>query len=197
MLLNSDGKKKTGWISVDKSLLDEIIKVTHEGIMKKLEASKALLKAGNYDHIAAGLYTIALEEFGKLLILKRSFKHANNKDYQICYRCRFADHDAKFKVVKEELERIGYYDCLILHHGGFGKGFGNNFDVDEIADLESRLAIFYSDFVEVGGERYVIERVPQIDSGVLEPAINKMTSLLQQYDISYDEKNQFKPNCEN
>jgi hypothetical protein len=53
-------------ISEDKG--KELIKNIHEGIIKKLQSARQLV---DFDkEMAAGLYTYALEEFGKLLLIK-------------------------------------------------------------------------------------------------------------------------------
>lgn len=56
----------------------EIIDKTKDGITKKLLATSKLFEAGEVDDICAGIHTFALEEFGKLLLLKEC-KHVPQK----------------------------------------------------------------------------------------------------------------------
>jgi hypothetical protein len=61
-------------ISEDKG--NELIKNIYEGILRKLQSAKQLV---DFDkEISAGLYTYALEEFGKLLLVRES-KSKNNQ----------------------------------------------------------------------------------------------------------------------
>jgi hypothetical protein len=75
MLCNTkDDKRKD--MDITEKQWTEMLNITFEGIKRKLNSARILV-----DHdkeISAGLYTFALEEFGKLLLLKDSVRVANN-----------------------------------------------------------------------------------------------------------------------
>jgi hypothetical protein len=76
-------------ISEDKG--NELIKNIYDSIIKKLQSAKQLV---DFDkEIAAGLYTYALEEFGKLLLVRES--KSKNNQYEI-KREWFRTHKDKF-----------------------------------------------------------------------------------------------------
>jgi hypothetical protein len=62
-------------ITVSEQRGNELIKKIRGGIIRKLDSARILV---HYDkEMAAGFYTYAIEEFGKLLLVKES-KLANN-----------------------------------------------------------------------------------------------------------------------
>jgi hypothetical protein len=62
--------KKPKIIDIEEDLWKQSIKNTYEGIVKKLQSARKLLEFDK--DISAGLYTYALEEFGKMILLKDS-----------------------------------------------------------------------------------------------------------------------------
>ena len=92
--------------------------------------------------IPAGLYTFAVEEYGKFLYLK-SLKPIDGK-YTIEYVDEFIDHPKKFERALSELPD----ECKLLHMGEKIdiKFYDPDFSDDIIANFETRLRIFYSDF---------------------------------------------------
>ena len=82
MLENSDNKRPID-IIIANDEWQKIKKLTLKQIIEKLSAAKELLKLGKYDNISAGLYTYALEEFGKLLLLENCENIANNTKKKI------------------------------------------------------------------------------------------------------------------
>ncbi len=65
MLKDNKGQKPYE-IEITQEKWSEAKLIIIEGIRKKLEAAKKLIKS---DKVAAGLYIYAVEEFGKLLLL--------------------------------------------------------------------------------------------------------------------------------
>ena len=75
--------------------MDGMLNITFEGIKRKLNSARILV-----DHdkeISAGLYTFALEEFGKLLLLKDSVRVANNTKRKVIYADEFTNHEKKIR----------------------------------------------------------------------------------------------------
>jgi hypothetical protein len=62
--------KKPKIIDIEEDLWKQSIKNTCEGIVKKLQSARKLLEFDK--DISAGLYSYALEEFGKMILLKDS-----------------------------------------------------------------------------------------------------------------------------
>jgi hypothetical protein len=62
--------KKPEIIDIEEDLWKQSIKNTYEGTVKKLQSARKLLEFDK--DISAGLYTYALEEFGKMILLKDS-----------------------------------------------------------------------------------------------------------------------------
>jgi AbiV family abortive infection protein len=197
-MLEDDENRKRKLVQIPKETLEETIRATHEGITKKLEAAKLLLTAGGSVEITAGLYTFALEEYGKLLILKRSYKIKNKNEFQICYANRFANHDNKFLIASDGLSDLEFEDCLLLNQDGeFSREFSvREFNRGDLVTLEARLAIFYVDFVEKEG-KINLQAIPRVDATQLNLAIDKLLLKVKQSDLLLEEDSQFLANCMN
>lgn len=171
-------KKKTTFIDADYKTWKEITHTTLYNCHYILESVKILLDTNIeenqtilYDHpfVAAGLYTFALEEYGKFLLLY-SISQENGK-YRIMYRDEFRNHTKKFEKALENIPE----ECKLVHKGSFGKSFGRGFDTDEIADFETRLGTFYSDF----DEEQQVQKLPQVDAKSLQNALTKFTEIVE------------------
>ena len=138
--------------------------------------------------VAAGLYTFAIEEYGKFLILSSITEQ--NGMFRIKYKDEFREHTKKFKKALENISD----ECILLNSGGFtNTGFTNTgFDTKVIADFNTRLGIFYSDF----DDTQKVQVLPQVNSDLLSNAIiafmrlveNKLEAFNQKY--SGDENNE-------
>jgi hypothetical protein len=91
-------------IDISKEKWIEAKHIIKNKIIKKRSASKKNMEIDT--EIAAGMYVYALEEFGKLLLLKES-KAVNGK-YVIIYRDGFVNHNAKFNKAFDHLQNKGY-----------------------------------------------------------------------------------------
>ena len=101
-------------IRVSKETWNEAKHTVKDGILKKLSGAKQNI---NIDiEIAAGIYIYALEEFGKLLLLK-DCKKVNGR-YIIKYRNEFVSHRIKFSKAFDYLQNNGYGKCIILNDDG-------------------------------------------------------------------------------
>ena len=141
---------------------------TLNGIIKLLDSVEKLMQNGGDKAICAGLYTYAIEEYGKLLL--KQYGPSSGK-VKIKYRNEFRSHNAKFSIAFKQLPR----ECTTLHKGIFDpKIFDPQiFDTPEIADCENRQAVFYSDFANSGG----IKRVPSVDRNRLEKAVSSLKTI--------------------
>ena len=125
-------------ILTQNNLLDEI----RARVLKILDNVEILLNNGGDLQICGALYTHAIEEYGKFILIKNSVVSNG-----ICTidMTSFKDHDSKIKLAQQNLPS----DCFTLKQGSFGKhNFGrSNFSVHEVADWEARLSIFNADLV--------------------------------------------------
>lgn len=78
---------------------------TLNGIFALLDSVERLLQNGGNEAIAAGLYMYAVEEYGKLLLLK-NYRPSSGK-VTIGYKNEFRNHKAKFDIaVKRSFEGV-------------------------------------------------------------------------------------------
>jgi hypothetical protein len=86
---------KKGDIRISEKIKNQMESVIKAGILKKLEAAR---KTTGIDlEISAGLYTYAVEELGKLLLMKK-IKIKSSK-CAVRYSKEFVNHDKKFETV--------------------------------------------------------------------------------------------------
>jgi AbiV family abortive infection protein len=149
---------------------EELIKNIHEGILRKLQSAKQLV---DFDReISAGLYTYALEEFGKLLLVRES--KSKNNQYEI-KREWFRTHKDKFPKAFDYLQQNNHSQCIALTEGTFviSYFYWQDFMVGLLADFEARLSIFYTDFRPKGNNDVDIVKIPNVDRDMLVNAINE------------------------
>lgn len=147
----------TAW----KRLMPEII---HRSLIV-LDSSERLLDLGGNEAVCAGLYTFAVEEYGKLLLLRKY--QPNGNKVTIKFDKEFLNHRAKFREAINNLPK----ECVYLSKGLFDPTIFDpkTFDTERlIANCETRLIIFYSDFKDAGD---VIIDIPSIDKNMLKKAI--------------------------
>ena len=158
--------------SVSIEVYTKLLNQTYEGIIRKLESATVLLEIDEY--LSAGLYTYALEELGKILLLKQSARL--DGEIQIEYVDKFIRHRSKFELAFNYLQQNEHGRCIILNPGGFDpNGFTRGFDIGLLADFEARMSIFYSDLKE--GKKEVKE-IPPVDRGVLRKAIQELKGVM-------------------
>jgi hypothetical protein len=97
-------------------------------------------------YIAAGLYIYAVEEFGKLLLLKNVYEL--NRMRRVIYEKELLSHTKKFKAVFDYLQANKYDACLLLSGGDVVPGdvVWSDAIIGLLANTGARLSVFYSDF---------------------------------------------------
>lgn len=167
-------------MKVDNTLMQEAINMIKNGIVRKLDAAKKMIE---YDkEIAAGIYVYAVEELGKLQVMKNS-NHTNN-EYIIDYYDEFNEHRVKFPKAFEYFKEVGHPECIYL-----GKGFspfsftGNSFMLALIAETQARLGIFYTDFKydKVKDAAINLKQIPKVDEDKLKAAIAGFEDIIKSY----------------
>ncbi|MDE1829407.1 MAG: hypothetical protein KGI25_03695 [Thaumarchaeota archaeon] len=170
--------------SIPKDKWVDLKRETHNTIVYILEAVETLR-----DHITAnvqlsaseimmcaGLYSHAVEEYGKLIYLKSlSPKPDGNVDIEFGNRRspgKFDNHKHKFELAIATLPP----QCTTLHSGAFTRDSYSreSHDVDTISDWETRLTIFNTDFREDG----TVKRYPTVDVENLRTAITEFRNIV-------------------
>jgi hypothetical protein len=151
---------------------------TLSGIIALLDSSERLLLNGEKDAICAGLYTYAVEEYRKLLLLKEYVP--SDERVEIDYKRLFCEHQFKFEVAIRNLPD----ECKILNAPVWEKGIWESGIWNEetvIADFEARLAIFCCGISDSHDD---VAPVPTVDKDRLKIAINKLRTIALGIDIS-------------
>lgn len=172
-------KDKNGnWVEsleITEKLWKEMMKeIIIRKIPKLLDCSENLLHNGADESVCAGLYTYAIEEYGKLLLLKQ-YSPVNGK-VQIEYRYHFRNHEPKFEIAIRNLPK----ECTTLSKGVFDPGIFDKkiFDVGQVADFEARLDAFYSDFTDSADG---VRPVPSVDKDCLQNSIKQFKILVSNF----------------
>jgi AbiV family abortive infection protein len=159
------------YLEITEELWKKCIQETLQRVKKLLESAETLLDNGGSATICAGLYTYAVEEYGKILLLRKC-KPFSEK-VKIGFKNGFLCHTKKFSLAINDLP----IDCITLKRGYFDpKIFDPKiFDTKAvIANLKARLGVFYCDFTDPGNE---IKPVPQVNKKLLKKAIRKLHTI--------------------
>jgi hypothetical protein len=163
-------------LTITTALRDEMVSVIKSRIIHNLEAIEQLLKVKGYEDVCAGLYTYALEEYGKILFLKDNQHILPNDNTKIEFRYRrkrnetddkyygFLAHEDKFSRMIRDNKLQNTSKVLTkgsIHPNGF---YLPDFDVGLIADFEARMSLFFADFKD----QNTILDLPPVDRDVLE-----------------------------
>lgn len=142
-----------------------------------VDASNKLLSDEGNEAICAGLYTYAVEEYGKHLLLKQCVPM--NGKVTINYEKIFKDkrHENKFNAAIEDFRKQAP-ECIILAKGMFDPAYFDPQYFDTTApitvDFKTRMAIFYCDISDSGDG---IKQVPAVDKSVLNNAVDKLKTI--------------------
>jgi len=168
-------KDKNGnWVrilEITEELWKKMMQETLNGVIKLLESAQRLLDSGGNEAICAGLYSFAVEEYGKILLLKKCTQSCGK--VKIKYKNEFRRHDAKFDIAIKNLPD----ECIKIHEAAFKKEDfePEDFDTEDVAaDFEARLALFYSDFTDLGDG---VKSIPLVDKERLKKAISQLRTI--------------------
>ena len=149
-----------------------------DGVFRKLNVVRKMQSFDIDIDIAAGIYVYAVEEFGKLLLLKNAA--SINGVRKITYRDEFVDHSKKIEAAFKYFQNNNFHVCMILAQGCPGQTSDvddanwDNVIVDLAADTEARLSIFYSDFVNDHNKNPVVESHPDVEPKMLKRATEQL-----------------------
>ena len=168
---------KNRWVKyliITEDLRNKTIEITLQRILKLLDSARILLDNGGPVTISAGLYTYAVEEYGKIVLLRKSRKI--NGHVRLKYKQGFRDHNTKFRLAVKKLP----YECKTLRIGPFEPNIFDPtiFDAETvIVDFKSRMSVFYTNFLESGVN---IESVPLVSEQRLKIAIVTLRKIAEE-----------------
>lgn len=154
--------------------------MTYEGIKEKLDSSRRLLEGGGSVNISAALYTFALEEYGKFLLLEKSQIVKGGNRRVINYNSEFANHEKKFEIACDDLQKSGHEECFLLDdEAEFNpkEFYWKDFNLGLLADMTARLSIIHSDLKPPTDDPSV-QDLPPVKKNVLMTAINELESVV-------------------
>ena len=165
--------------TIDQETWGQLKNATYHNIKYLLKATEVLLdfnieqnKEVLFEHpwVAGGLYTYAIEEYGKLLILNslQPFEDKVQIDYGL-----FTNHPEKFKKAIENLPP----ECISISKGLFNsKIFDPKIFNTEgtIATFNARKAIFYTDL----DDENKLKMTPHVDAPTLKKAVVKFSEII-------------------
>jgi AbiV family abortive infection protein len=165
-------KSKPQHVDISEHQWQEMMQNVGDGIYRKLKAAKQITA---YDkEMAAGLYVYAVEEFGKLLLLKKAV--VLNGMRRIIYDKEFVTHSKKFETAFDYFQANGHDACLVISEGDFvvSDVVWRDFEIRMLANTQARLSIFYSDFTYDDKHNIIIEKPPDVDLNILQKAIDEL-----------------------
>jgi AbiV family abortive infection protein len=168
-------------MQITEQLWNELKKNILSGVIRLLESADILLSNDGDVAICAGLYTYAVEEYGKLILLTGYIPKNAKVDIDSNLFSGKKSHDLKFeaalKRLPDECKNIG---VSIWAKGMWPKGMWPD-ESSVVADFESRLAIFYCD---LNASKKVIKPVPLVGRKSLETAIEKLKTIAFGFNIT-------------
>ena len=170
-------------ISIPKEKWNEAQRLIKNGIIKKLAAAKHNIDIDT--EIAAGIYIYALEEFGKLLLLKECQTDIDGK-YIIKYREGFLSHSFKYSKAFDYLQDNDSSECIVLNNEGSftPKAYSwRSYTIGLLAQTEARLGIFYIDFTKSKDNEYNLMEIPYVDQNKLNEAIYKLHMVINTIEL--------------
>jgi hypothetical protein len=169
------GKNDPETLNVQDTLMDEAINPIKTGISRKLDAAKHMI---DYDkEIAAGIYVYALEELGKLEVLKDA-----QNSHLVKYRDAFLWHGVKFPKAQDCVKKFNHPECINIG-GNFSKTFsGLSFTEALEAQTKARLGIFYIDFdYDKSNNATGIKKIPDVNEAKLKAAIEGLKDVINKW----------------
>ncbi len=168
---------KNRWVKyliITEEQRNKTIEIVRQRILKLLDSAQILLDNKGQVKICAGLYTYAVEEYGKIVLLKKSRKIDGH--VKVKYKQGFRDHNTKFRLGIKKLPN----ECTTLRIAPFDpKVFDPKaFDTETvIADFKSRMSVFYTNFLESGVN---IESIPSVSEQRLKIAIVTLRKIVEE-----------------
>lgn len=164
-------------MEITEQLWNDLKKNTLSGVLRLLESADILLSNKGDVAICAGLYTYAVEEYGKLILLTECSSLNGKIDINENRLFGPRSHDIKFKAAIDRLPNECKHIGVDYWGGYFPKGYWAGYFPDEssvVAGFKSRLAIFYCG---LDASKKVVMPVPLVGRPSLRAAIAKLKTI--------------------
>jgi hypothetical protein len=163
---------KPSHVDISENQWKEMMQDVLSGIFRKVNAVKSMQNIDMY--VAAGIYIYAVEEFGKLLLLKNA--NALRGMRRVVYEKEFLSHTKKFKAAFDYFQANKYDACLVLSEGDVVPSdvVWSDAIIGLLANTRARLSVFYSDFAYDKNLNVIIETPPTIELDLLQKASNEL-----------------------
>jgi hypothetical protein len=164
-------------LEIESGLMEDALQSIKAGINRKLAAARKMIEFDK--EVAAGIYTYAVEEFGKFQLLKEAEKVAEG--YRINYKNEFLRHEVKFPKAIKYLQNHNHSECNNIGGSFSKKSFTNSFTLETETSFQSRLGIFYIDLEidQMAGRAKKIQVVPYVNGTRLMAAIDGLEKVIQ------------------
>lgn len=157
-------------IEISEELWQRGIQETFKRVSDLLESIETLLDNGGNKSICGGLYTYALEEYGKSLLLKQCVPSNERVQIDPNWFKGPSAHNRKINYAIANLPS----ECKTLRRGPFDPRVfdPSAFDTEDVvADFEARKDVFFMGFSDSYDS---IKPVPLVDEELLRKAIQKL-----------------------
>ncbi|NIP62099.1 MAG: hypothetical protein GWN01_11960 [Nitrosopumilaceae archaeon] len=155
---------------LDAGELTSLVNSIETRIKYIIQSSEILLNHEGQLQVVAALYIHAIEEFGKLVYV---LSIPDNMGITTVNTSRewFRNHDVKIELAQAILPP----ECFVLQQGNYGSAvYGRvDYDVHEVPDWETRLAILNTDL-----EDGRVPPLPAVDAGDITEAIKQFKSFM-------------------
>jgi hypothetical protein len=173
------GRKDSEFLNLSDNLMVEATNLIINGIKDKLAAAKKMI---DYDKdIAAGIYVYALEELGKLQVLKDAL---NADSHLIKYRDAFLCHGEKFSKAQDCVIKFKHPECMYLTKGFSPISFSDeSFTLALLVQTKARLGVFYVDFDydKSTNTATKVKEIPSVDETMLRAAIDGLEDVISKW----------------
>jgi hypothetical protein len=169
------GRKDPEFLNLSDNLMVEATNLIINGIKDKLAAAKKMI---DYDkEIAAGIYVYALEELGKLEVLKDAL---NADSHLVKYRDAFLCHGEKFSKAQDCVKKFKHSECMYLTEGFSPISFSESFRLALLVQTKARLGVFYVDFDydKSANTATKVKEIPSVDETMLRAAIDGLEDVI-------------------
>jgi AbiV family abortive infection protein len=184
MLQNTKGKNR-GQIDITDQVWNEVKKNTLNGIKEKISAAEAIVNNNQSSiDIAAALYSYAIDEFGKFLLLRSLSKTKSSNRRKIKYKDEFACHNKKFELAFDHLQTTGQGYCSVLNDQGSFSPISfswRSFRLGLLTDFNA--GYHYTDFKCSQGD-IILKVRPSVKKNYLNRTIDELRSAVQELDAS-------------
>lgn len=172
-------------LEIEIALRDEMVRFIQQRIITNLEALQRFLglNENRFDEICAGIYTYAIEEYGKILFLRNlnPLPTPNNNRVRVRYtndNRGFLNHNHKFELALNDNALPN--TCKVLRPGGFTNSSftASGFTHDTPVDFEARKSIFFTD-LDRNTNYNSISPLPELDRNHLVQAVDDFLQFIR------------------